>query len=73
MNWEHLCLVLTRRRIGSVSGIGMDSDEERLSSFIKPRSMLYIEHQTQVQFVAETNESKVYPAWRFEVSKVEAL
>ena len=44
-----------------------------LSSLIEPRGMVCIQHQTQVQLVAETDQSELYPAWRFEVSKVEAL
>lgn len=54
-------------------GIGVDSGEDRLSSFIEPRSMVRIQHQTQAQCIAETNQSKVSPSWRFEVFEVEAL
>jgi len=47
--------------------------EEGLSSFGEPGSMLYTYHDTEVQFLAKTNQCEVLSVRRFEVSKVEAL
>ena len=73
MGREELSVVLRERRAIGVWEMRVNRKEERLSSLIEPRSMGCTQHHTQVQFVAQTNQTKVESAWRFEVSKVEAL
>jgi hypothetical protein len=45
----------------------------KLSSLIEPWSTGGHPGQTQVQFVAETDQGKVYSALRFKVFEIEAL
>ena len=71
--WKDFSVVLMGRRVVKGKEMGVNLKEGRLSSLIEPRSMVCTELQTHVQFIAQTNQSKVLSAWRFEVSKVEAL
>ena len=70
---EGVSVVQRGRRVINEYKTEVNGKEGRLSSFIEPGSMVWTQPHTEMQFVAQANQSEVESARRFEVSKVEAL